>query len=279
MLSQALFRAEPGRGDRIPRPAPGIWLLGLATGIARHVTGRWPGFGSRPYSFGVTGSYYFEGDQVRAARARDDAHLRRPAGGREHVAGGAQVCGGEARAEPEPYLLTVGRGGGRQDERQLAAPRLDPGVHAARSDPVRRDEAPGPCDAPLAAWVVAARRRPPPAVTASPRRPNSLAMNPEGAARAARMPSSQRQFQASSAGPGRRTCRTAVSRLDIRLGSFGPRGRPAAIRGLRCTGSRAVRDRGWPALCRARRGGSRGCAAVRRTVRPGTGEPARRIAR
>jgi hypothetical protein len=158
MLSNPLFRAEPGRGDRVPRPAPGIWLLGLATAIARHVTGRWPGFGSRPYSFGVMDSYYFEGDQVRAARAGDDAHLRRPAGGREHIAGGAQVCGGEARAEPEPYLLTIGRRRGGQDERQPAAPGLDPGVHAARSDPVRRDEAPGPCDAPLAGWRPAQQR-------------------------------------------------------------------------------------------------------------------------
>ena len=48
---------------------------------------------------------------------------------------------------------------------------------------------------------------PAPAATASPRRPNSLAMSPEGTASKARMPSSQRQFQASSAGPGRRSSR------------------------------------------------------------------------
>jgi len=69
------------------------------------VTGERPGLRSQLQSFGMTGSYYFEGDQVRAARAADDAHLRRPAGGREHVPGGMQVRGGEARAEPQPHLL------------------------------------------------------------------------------------------------------------------------------------------------------------------------------
>ena len=44
--------------------------------------------GVGPHSFGMTGSYYLEGDQVRVAGARDDAHLRRPAGGREHIPGG-----------------------------------------------------------------------------------------------------------------------------------------------------------------------------------------------
>ncbi len=81
---------------------------------------------------------------------------------------------------------------------------------------------------------------PAPVVTASAIRPTSLAMSPEGTARAARMPSSQRQFQVSSASPGRRTPVTAASRLDSTLGSFGPCRRPAAIRGRRRTGSRAA---------------------------------------
>lgn len=156
----------------------------------------------------MTGSYYLQGDQVRVARAGHHAHLGRPAGGRQHVPGGPQVRGGEARAQPEPYLLTVGHGGGGHDERQLAAPGLDPRVRAASPDPVRRDEAPGP--------------GPAPAVTQSPMGPNALMMSPQDTARTASRPISQRQFQVNSTRPGRRTRLTAASRLDIRLGSFGP---------------------------------------------------------
>jgi len=56
-------------------------------------------------------------------------------------------------------------------------------------------------------------------------------------------------------------------------------GRPAAIRDRRCTGSQGARGPGRPVPRRARRGGWRGCAAVRRTVRPGTDEQAHRVAR
>jgi hypothetical protein len=98
------------------------------------------------------GSYYFERDEVGVTGAGDDAYLHRPAGGGEHIPGGVQVRRGDAGPEPEPDLLAVVRGRGGEDDRQPAAPGLHPGVHAARPDPVRRDDAPGPGDDALAGW-------------------------------------------------------------------------------------------------------------------------------
>ena len=82
---------------------------------------------------------------------------------------------------------------------------------------------------------------PAPAAAASPMRPKLAAMKPARPAMVARIPSSQRQFQQDSSGPGRRIYRTADSRLDITLGSFGRRGRPDAITLLRPRASRARR--------------------------------------
>ena len=95
-------------------------------------------------------SNYFQRDQVSVPDTGDDADLRRPAGGGEHVAGSGQVGGDDAC--PEPHLDPLPVCGGRrgQDDGQFAAPGLHPCVRAAGQEPVRRDQAPCQRDGPLA---------------------------------------------------------------------------------------------------------------------------------